>query len=85
MFKRLSLTEEKIKWADILVPIGGDGTYLLTASRSSPFLPHISQTPVVGFNSDPDRSEGKLMLPHRFSINPSEAVEKILKVTDYIK
>lgn len=77
---RLSLTEDKIKWADVLIPIGGDGTFLLTASRSSPFLPAVARTPVIGFNSDPTRSEGKLMLPKRFSVNPAEAVDKILQV-----
>ena len=60
---RLILTKEHIKWADILVPVGGDGTFLMTAGRASVFNPTVTKTPLVGFNSDPLRSEGRLMLP----------------------
>lgn len=52
---RLILTKEHIKWADILVPVGGDGTFLMTAGRASVCNPKFAKTPVVGFNSDPLR------------------------------
>lgn len=70
---------EHIQWADILVPIGGDGTFLLTAGRASQWT-GLSQKPVVGFNSDPDRSEGRLMLPKQYSHDPKEGVRKIKNV-----
>lgn len=78
--RRLNLTAEQIKWADMLVPIGGDGTFLMAAGRASPMLAAPSQTPIVGFNSDPVRSEGRLMLPKQFSHDPRAAVRKIIDV-----
>lgn len=64
----------------MLVPIGGDGTFLMTAGRASPLLPELQNMPVVGFNSDPNRSEGMLMLPKQYSTDPKEAVHKIINV-----
>ncbi|XP_058463164.1 NAD kinase 2, mitochondrial [Malaya genurostris] len=76
---RLIINKEHLRWADLVVPIGGDGTFLLAAGRASPFmLDEGRQTPVVGFNSDPRRSEGRLMLPKYYSANISEAVKRIL-------
>ncbi len=82
-FPRLILTKEHIQWADILVPVGGDGTFLLTAGRASVFDPNatVSKTPLVGFNSDPLRSEGRLMLPKKYSYDPEEAVRRIFEVS----
>ena len=34
--------------------------------------------PVIGFNTDPTRSEGHLCLPKHFSFNVREAVENIV-------
>lgn len=65
----------------MLVPIGGDGTFLMTAGRASPLFPELCNTPVVGFNSDPSRSEGMLMLPKQYSNDPREAVRKIINVS----
>lgn len=80
----LNLTADQIRWADMLVPIGGDGTFLMAAGRASPVLActggHRRCTPVVGFNSDPVRSEGRLMLPKQFSHDPRAAVRKIIEV-----
>lgn len=77
----LNLTADQIQWADLLVPIGGDGTFLMAAGRASPVLAgHSRCTPVVGFNSDPVRSEGRLMLPKQFSHDPRAAVRKIIEV-----
>lgn len=62
-----------------MVPIGGDGTFLLTASRACPLF--YNKKPVIGFNSDPDRSEGRLMLPKEYSSEPKEAVQKLINVS----
>ncbi|XP_055627542.1 NAD kinase 2, mitochondrial isoform X2 [Toxorhynchites rutilus septentrionalis] len=76
---RISINKDTLRWADMLVPIGGDGTFLLAAGRASPFmLDGARQIPVVGFNSDPRRSEGRLMLPKYYSTNVNDAVKRIL-------
>ena len=41
-----------LDWADMVVSAGGDGTFLLAASRI-----HSSSKPLIGFNTDPLRSE----------------------------
>ncbi|XP_059473912.1 NAD kinase 2, mitochondrial [Neocloeon triangulifer] len=69
---RLTLKEGSVEWADGVFTAGGDGTFLLAASR----VPD-NRTPVIGFNSDPTRSEGFLCLPSHFSRNISEAVERL--------
>lgn len=61
----------------MLVPVGGDGTFLLAASRASPLFIENS-IPIVGFNSDPQRSEGRLMLPKQYSSDVDDAVKKLL-------
>lgn len=76
---RLTINKDILRWADMLVPVGGDGTFLLASGRASPFmLDEPRQIPVVGFNSDPRRSEGRLMLPKYYSTNIVEAVKRIL-------
>ncbi|XP_067630732.1 NAD kinase 2, mitochondrial [Eurosta solidaginis] len=75
---RSSLSKEIMKWADLIVPVGGDGTFLLAAGRASPLFAQSQQkTPIVGFNSDPQRSEGRLMLPKHYTENTKDAVAKI--------
>lgn len=76
---RITISKDNLRWADMLVPIGGDGTFLLAAGRASPFIMDEGRKiPVVGFNSDPRRSEGRLMLPKYYSANVSEAVRRII-------
>jgi len=78
VINRTSLEKETLKWADVLIPIGGDGTFLLSANRASPlFAKGKHKTPIVGFNSDPERSEGRLMLRKEYSENVEEAVRRI--------
>lgn len=78
LVNRTSLTKDAIEWADVLVPVGGDGTFLLAAGRASPLFAKSQQKiPIVGFNSDPKHSEGRLMLPKRYSECPEDAVSKI--------
>ncbi|XP_032591368.1 NAD kinase 2, mitochondrial isoform X3 [Drosophila grimshawi] len=73
-----SLSKDVMNWADVIVPVGGDGTFLLSANRASPLFALSQQkTPIVGFNSDPQHSEGRLMLPKHYSENPADAVERI--------
>ncbi|XP_055381716.1 NAD kinase 2, mitochondrial isoform X2 [Condylostylus longicornis] len=80
LINRTSLEKETLKWADVLIPIGGDGTFLLSANRASPlFAKGKHKTPIVGFNSDPERSEGRLMLRKQYSENVEEAVKRIIK------
>ncbi|XP_035785213.1 NAD kinase 2, mitochondrial-like isoform X2 [Anopheles albimanus] len=76
---RITIGKDALQWADLIVPIGGDGTFLLAAGRASPFfLANGKRTPVVGFNSDPRRSEGRLMLPKQYSSQVDEAVRRII-------
>ncbi|XP_017003951.2 NAD kinase 2, mitochondrial isoform X2 [Drosophila takahashii] len=75
---RSSLSKDVMSWADVIVPVGGDGTFLLSAGRASPLFALSQQkTPIVGFNSDPLHSEGRLMLPKHYSDNPADAVSRI--------
>lgn len=74
----MTLSSKQTQWADIFIPIGGDGTFLLTASRVCPLF--CNEKPIVGFNSDPDRSEGRLMLSRKYSNEPKEAVNRLINV-----
>lgn len=68
---RFSYNKNAIEWADCVLPAGGDGTFLFAAS-----LIKNSNIPVIGINSDPNRSEGFLCLPKKYSSEPQEAFEK---------
>lgn len=74
---RLTINRDLLRWTDVLVPVGGDGTFLLAASRASPLFIENS-VPIVGFNSDPQRSEGRLMLPKQYSSDVNGAITKLL-------
>ncbi|CAH1117127.1 unnamed protein product [Phaedon cochleariae] len=69
---RFNCTGDKVDEADIIIPTGGDGTFLLAASMVMD-----NKKLVVGFNSDPNRSEGYLCLPKRYSTNIQEAIERL--------
>lgn len=72
---RFEYSDENISWADVIFTTGGDGTFLLGASRIA------EPTKIlIGFNSDPTRSEGYLCLPKKYSFNVQDAIEKLLKV-----
>jgi len=75
---RMNISQDNLKWADIIIPVGGDGTFLLAAGRASPLFTERTHTPVIGFNSDPKRSEGRLMLPKQYTADIDGAVKKIL-------
>lgn len=59
MASRLTYNEDLINWCDVVVPCGGDGTFLLAASRVRD-----NTKPVIGFNSAPHKSVGRLCLPN---------------------
>lgn len=71
---RFTYNEQLIDWADIVITSGGDGTYLLAASKI-----RNSTKPLIGVNSDPTRSVGHLCLPQKYSNDFNAALNKILK------
>lgn len=75
---RYDYTEAKVNWADVVVPVGGDGTFLLAASKVKN-----NQKPVIGFNSDPTRSEGHLCVPKKYSTDIVRAIQRVQKVGFY--
>lgn len=72
---RLDYDESWIESCDAVFPVGGDGTFLLGASRVRG-----STKPVVGFNSDPEHSEGFLCLPHKYSHNVDQVLNLLQEV-----
>ncbi|XP_076340024.1 NAD kinase 2, mitochondrial-like isoform X1 [Tachypleus tridentatus] len=70
---RFGYTDANIEWADIIFTTGGDGTFLMAASKI-----HRQDKPVIGINSDPSRSVGHLCLPVKFTDCIPEAVEKLM-------
>lgn len=55
--QRFDYTEDAVNWADAVMAAGGDGTFLLAASRI-----HQRDKPVIGINTDPQGSEGYMCL-----------------------
>ena len=47
---RSQYDDDFVKWSDMIVPVGGDGTFLLAATKVSG-----RSKPVIGINSDPLR------------------------------
>ncbi|MGH0175748.1 UNVERIFIED_CONTAM: hypothetical protein FKN15_071543 [Acipenser sinensis] len=72
LVKRGEYNEEIVHWADAIVSAGGDGTMLLVASKVMDRF-----KPVVGVNTDPERSEGHLCLPVRYTSSFPEALQKL--------
>ncbi|KAM6902349.1 NAD kinase 2, mitochondrial [Xenentodon cancila] len=70
--KRGEYDEEVVRWADAIISAGGDGTMLLVASKVLS-----KEKPVVGVNTDPERSEGHLCLPVRYTRAFPEALQKL--------
>ncbi|KOC68376.1 NAD kinase domain-containing protein 1, partial [Habropoda laboriosa] len=77
IINRESLDHSNFIWADLILPIGGDGTFLLASN-----MIFDNKKPIIGINSYPERSEGFLMLPPKYTKNISEIFEK-LKAGDY--
>lgn len=72
--KRGEYNEEVVRWADAIISAGGDGTMLLVASKVLS-----KDKPVVGVNTDPERSEGHLCLPVRYTHTFPEALQKLFR------
>ncbi|CAH8614632.1 unnamed protein product [Heterobilharzia americana] len=70
---RRSYSLDSVSWADVVFTAGGDGTFLLGASK----ILHPNK-PVIGFNTDPSFSHGFLCLPKWCSLNVSTAVDLLL-------
>uniref|UniRef100_A0A2K5RSK5 NAD kinase 2, mitochondrial n=1 Tax=Cebus imitator TaxID=2715852 RepID=A0A2K5RSK5_CEBIM len=74
LVKRREYNEETVRWADAVIAAGGDGTMLLAASKVLDRL-----KPVIGVNTDPERSEGHLCLPVRYTHSFPEALQKFYR------
>ncbi|XP_076835551.1 NAD kinase 2, mitochondrial isoform X2 [Brachyhypopomus gauderio] len=72
--KRREYDEDTVRWADAIVSAGGDGTMLLVASKVFD-----KNKPVIAVNTDPERSEGHLCLPVRYTHAFSDALQKLRK------
>ncbi|NXF05028.1 NAKD2 kinase, partial [Smithornis capensis] len=72
--KRREYNEETVRWADAVISAGGDGTMLLAASKVFD-----KSKPVIGVNTDPERSEGHLCLPVRYTRSFPEALQKLYR------
>lgn len=69
---RSTISRNNVMWADLVLPIGGDGTFLLAAN-----LIFDNKTPILGINSYPKRSEGFLMLPSYYTNHIPEIFESL--------
>ncbi|XP_044513712.1 NAD kinase 2, mitochondrial isoform X2 [Gracilinanus agilis] len=74
LVKRREYDEDTVRWADAVIAAGGDGTMLLAASKVLDRL-----KPVIGVNTDPERSEGHLCLPVRYTHSFPEALQKLYR------
>lgn len=70
---RFDYTDGNIDWADVIFTTGGDGTFLMAASKI-----HSRDKPVIGINSDPSRSIGYLCLPGHYTENFPLALQRLL-------
>lgn len=69
---RFEYNQEQIEWADVIITTGGDGTFLMAASKI-----FNKDKLVIGINSDPSRSVGYLCLQPNYSTNFKPALEKL--------
>lgn len=74
---RRNLDVSNFTWADLILPIGGDGTFLLASN-----LIFTDTKPIMGINSYPEKSEGFLMLPPKYTKRIPEIFE-MLKAGEY--
>lgn len=69
---RFDYSDTNIEWADVIITTGGDGTFLMAASKI-----HNRNKPLIGINSDPSRSLGYLCLPSFYTENFPDAINKL--------
>lgn len=77
IINRENLDSSNFTWADLILPIGGDGTFLLASN-----MIFDNKKPIIGINSFPERSEGYLMLPSKYTTRIPEIFE-MLKAGHY--
>ncbi|GAB1608248.1 NAD kinase 2, mitochondrial-like [Argonauta hians] len=73
--QRFDFDANLIKWADIVISAGGDGTFLSAASKITN-----RDKAVIGINTDPSRSEGYLCLPKIKTANLKSMKESFNKL-----
>lgn len=69
---RFQYNDEQIDWADVIITAGGDGTFLMAASKI-----YSKNKPVIGINSDPSRSVGYLCLDPEYSMDFGSALLRL--------
>ncbi|KAI1280294.1 NAD kinase 2, mitochondrial [Halotydeus destructor] len=69
---RHAYSKEAVEWADVIFTTGGDGTFLMAASKVLD-----KDKPVIGVNTDAESSVGHLLLPVAFSKNFTKAIERL--------
>lgn len=69
---RTTLDQSHFAWADLVLPIGGDGTFLLASN-----LIFDNKKPIMGINSYPEKSEGYLLLSEKYTKNIQEIFERL--------
>ncbi|XP_076298142.1 NAD kinase 2, mitochondrial isoform X2 [Lasioglossum baleicum] len=69
---RQNLDQSSFTWADLILPIGGDGTFLLASN-----LIFDDKKPIIGINSYPERSEGFLLLAPKYTTRIPEIFEML--------
>lgn len=69
---RQNLDRTSFTWADLILPIGGDGTFLLASN-----LIFDNKKPIIGINSYPERSEGFLLLSPKYTKRIPEIFEML--------
>ncbi|XP_018050710.1 PREDICTED: NAD kinase 2, mitochondrial [Atta colombica] len=69
---RTSLNHSLFTWADLVLPIGGDGTFLLASN-----LIFNNKKPIIGINSYPEKSEGYLLLSAKYTKNITKIFEML--------
>ncbi|KAF5399836.1 NAD kinase 2 mitochondrial, partial [Paragonimus heterotremus] len=73
---RSTYTNDAIAWADVIFTAGGDGTFLLGASK----IRH-RNIPIIGLNTDPNYSVGFLCLPSWCTNNLPKTLDLVLSGT----
>ncbi|VDM49472.1 unnamed protein product [Toxocara canis] len=72
--QRFDYDKASVEWADAIFSAGGDGTFLLAASRVTS-----NDKPIIGINTDPQGSEGYLCLLKKLSQEHfKDALERLL-------
>lgn len=72
--ERENYTEADVEWAESVVSAGGDGNFLWAASKVLS-----CEKLMVGFNTDPDASEGHLCLRTSHYGSLSNALEAVFR------